>query len=84
MKITVYSTKTCAYCTMLKRWLDEKKIDYTTYSVDENPIAAQNMVRISGQMSVPFSTVERDDGRVMNISGFDRMKFNEALGIKNF
>ncbi len=84
MKITVYSTKTCAYCTMLKRWLDEKKIDYTAYSVDENPIVAQNMVRISGQMSVPFSTVERDDGSVVNISGFDRMKFNEALGIKNF
>lgn len=84
MKITVYSTKTCAYCTMLKRWLDEKKIDYTAYSVDENPIAAQNMVRLSGQMSVPFSTVELDDGRVVNISGFDRMKFNDALGIKNF
>jgi len=84
MKITVYSTKTCAYCTMLKRWLDEKKIDYTTYSVDENPIAAQNMVRLSGQMSVPFSTVELDDGRVVNISGFDRMKFNDALDIKNF
>lgn len=84
MKITVYSTKTCAYCTMLKRWLDEKSIDYTTYSVDENPIAAQNMVRLSGQMSVPFSTVECDDGRVVGISGFNRMKFNEALGIKNF
>lgn len=84
MKITVYSTKTCVYCIMLKRWLDEKKIDYTAYSVDENPIAAQNMVRLSGQMGVPFSTVERDDGKVVNISGFDRMKFNEALGIKNF
>ena len=84
MKITVYSTKTCAYCTMLKRWLDEKKIEYTVYDVDENPIAAQNMVRISGQMSVPFSTVENDDGKVVNISGFNRIKFNEALGIKNF
>jgi len=69
---------------MLKRWLDEKKIEYTVYDVDENPIAAQNMVRISGQMSVPFSTVENDDGKVVNISGFNRIKFNEALGIKNF
>lgn len=79
MKITVYSTKTCAYCTMLKRWLDEKSIEYTSYNVDENPIAAQNMVRISGQMSVPFSTVELDDGKTENVLGFDRNKFEAVL-----
>lgn len=84
MIITVYSTKTCAYCTMLKKWLDDKKIEYTAYNVDENPIAAQNMLRISGQMSVPFSTFEYDDGKIITISGYNRVKFNEALGIKNF
>ena len=67
---------------MLKRWLDEKSVKYTTYSVDENPIAAQNMVRISGQMSVPFSTVEYDDGQTVNILGFDRQKFDIALAKK--
>jgi len=79
MKITIYSTKTCAYCNMLKKWLDDKSVSYTVYSVDENPIAAQNMVRISGQMGVPFSTVEHEDGQVENILGFDRSKFNVAL-----
>jgi glutaredoxin len=69
---------------MLKKWLDEKSIEFIAYDVDENPIAAQNMVRISGQRSVPFSTVENDDGKVVNISGFDRFRFNEALNIKNF
>lgn len=66
---------------MLKRWLDEKSVEYTVYNVDENPIAAQNMVRISGQMSVPFSTIEFDDGRVENVLGFDRKKFDELLAI---
>ncbi len=84
MKITVYSTKTCGYCTMLKKWLDEKGIEYTIYYVDENPIAADYMFHISGQRSVPFSTVEKDDGKVVNIFGFNRIKFNEAMGIKNF
>lgn len=84
MKITVYSTKTCAYCISLKKWLDDKQIEYTAYDVNENPIAAQNMFRISGQRSVPFSTIEYDDGKVVNISGFNRFKFNEALSIKNF
>ena len=44
MKITVYSTTTCPYCAMLKKWLDEKHVEYTNYMVDSNPYAAQMMV----------------------------------------
>jgi len=79
MKITIYSTRTCGYCVMLKKWLDDKSVKYTVYNVDENPIAAQNMVRLSGQMGVPFSTIEYDDGKTENILGFDRPKFEKAL-----
>ncbi len=79
MKITVYSTTTCPYCMMLKRWLDSKQIEYQEYLVDRNPYAAQVMVQQSGQMGVPFSTVEHDDGTVDKILGFDREKFNLAL-----
>ncbi len=83
MKITVYSTKTCPYCNMLKSWLNSKSIEFTNYSVDENPIAAQNMVRISGQMGVPFSTIEYDDGSMEKILGFDRHRFDLALNSAN-
>lgn len=79
MKITVYSTKSCAYCKMLKSWLDSKSIEYTNYSVDENPFAAQMMVSQSGQMGVPFSTIEYEDGSVEKILGFDRQRFEAAL-----
>ena len=79
MKITVYTTHTCPYCVMLKRWLDEKGIAYDNYMVDDNPVAAQNMVRLSGQMGVPFSTIEHDDGKVDKILGFDVPKFEAAL-----
>lgn len=79
MKITIYSTKTCAHCISLKRWLDEKSVKYTEYRVDENPIAAQNMVRLSGQMGVPFSTIEYDDGKQEKILGFDRPKFESVI-----
>jgi glutaredoxin 3 len=78
MKITIYSTKTCVYCNMLKNWLDEKKIEYTNYSVEINPIAAQQMVQLSGQMGVPFTTIEKEDGDMEKILGFDRPRF-EAL-----
>ena len=78
-KITIYSTKTCPYCVMLKNWLDAKSVSYTNYNVDENPIAAQHMVNLSGQMGVPFSTIEHDDGKVDMILGFDRSRFETAL-----
>ncbi len=79
MKITVYSTTTCPYCVMLKNWLDSKSVEFTNYIVDQNPIAAQNMVMLSGQMGVPFSTIEYEDGEVEKILGFDRSKFEVAL-----
>lgn len=80
MKITIYSTATCPYCIMLKRWLDEKKVSYEDYYIDQNPIAAQNMQRLSdGRIGVPFSTIEHDDGNVDKIFGFDRQAFSTAL-----
>ena len=79
MKITVYSTTTCPYCVMLKRWLDDKKIEYTEYMVDRNPYAAQVMMQLSGQRGVPFSTVEHEDGRLDKILGFDRTQFEQAI-----
>jgi hypothetical protein len=64
---------------MLKKWLESKSIEYTNYMVDLNPIAAQNMINLSGQMGVPFSTIEYDDGKVEKILGFDRSRFEIAL-----
>ena len=83
MKVTVYSTTTCPYCMMLKRWLNEKNIEFTDYMVDRNPYAAQAMISMSGQTGVPFSTIEFEDGRVEKILGFDRPKFEKALAGTN-
>jgi glutaredoxin 3 len=81
VKITIYSTKTCGYCNALKTWLKAKNVEFTDYSVDINPIAAQNMVRMSGQMGVPFSVIEKDDGSTVQILGFDRQKFSSVLSV---
>lgn len=82
MKITVYSTVTCPYCVALKKWLESQSVEFTNYMVDQNPIAAQHMVSLSGQMGVPFSTIEYEDGKVEKILGFDRPKFEAALAAK--
>lgn len=79
-KITIYSTRTCPYCSMLKNWLDDKGIEYENYNVDVNPIAAQRMMQVSGgQRGVPFSTIEYEDGSIEKIVGFDRPRFEAAL-----
>lgn len=80
-KITVYSTRTCPYCMMLARWLRDQKIDFTEYKVDENPYAAQVMVSLSGQMGVPFTTIEDADGTLTKILGFDVPKLKATLGV---
>jgi glutaredoxin len=79
MKVTVYSTEACAYCALLKNWLDGRNIEYVNYSVDQNPFAAQMMIALSGQMGVPFSTIEHEDGRVDKILGFNVEKFEAGI-----
>jgi len=77
-KITVYSTTTCPYCRMITRWLDEHNIDYTEYKVDLNPYAAQTMIVLSGQMGVPFTTIEEDEA-TEKILGYDVPRLKQLL-----
>lgn len=81
-KVTVYSTTTCPYCVMLTRWLDDNKVTYTEYKVDRNPFAAQMMVNLSGQMGVPFTTVEGGDEQMQKVLGFDLPRLKEVLKVR--
>ena len=75
-KITVYSTPTCPYCKMAKQFLTENKIEFENIDVGTNQVAAQEMVKKSGQMGVPVLDV---DGKI--IVGFDKTKIKQLLGI---
>ena len=57
MSVTIYSTRSCPYCTMAKNWLKGKQIPFTEYLVDQDQRRAQEMVRKSGQMGVPVVDV---------------------------
>ena len=81
-KVTLYTTATCPFCKMEKEYLDSKKILYEEVLVDENPQKAQEMLEMSGQMGVPFTVIETDNGQKINILGFDKLKIEEALGLK--
>ena len=55
--ITVYSTKTCPWCTKVKEYLDGKKIAYEVVDVAANREAAMEMVKKTGQMGVPVTRI---------------------------
>lgn len=80
-KVTMYTTRTCPFCGMQKDYFAEKKVNYTEILVDENPDEAMKMIEISGQMGVPFTVIDQDDGERVTILGFDRARIDKALGL---
>ena len=61
-KIKIYSTATCVFCRAEKQFLDEHDIKYDVIMVDEDQAAAEEMIKRSGQMGVPFTVITQDDG----------------------
>lgn len=83
MKVTVYTTATCPFCKMLMAFLDENKISYVEKKVDIDASAAEEMSQASGGfLGVPFTLIDKDDGRRDTVIGFDMHKLEIVLGIK--
>lgn len=82
MKVAVYSTKTCPYCIKVKRWLSDRAIAYDDIYVDVDPLAMKRMIEISGQMSVPYTTVEANDGTMQGVIGYDEARLKNILDIE--
>jgi len=76
-KVLVFSTPTCTYCNMAKKYFRDKGIKFTDVDVSRDQAAARDMVRRSGQMGVPVIDIS---GKV--IVGFDRPRIDTLLGIK--
>lgn len=75
-KVIVYSLPTCPYCRKAKEFLDAYNIKYEDINVATDKEGMEEMVRKTGQMSVPVLTI--DDQIVI---GFDRRKISELLGL---
>lgn len=82
MTVTVYSTTTCPYCKMLKKYLDEKGVEYTEKLVDQDDAAREEMTGVSGGfLGVPYTVIDKD-GKKDTVIGFDKGKINQILGIE--
>jgi glutaredoxin 3 len=81
MKVTIYSTATCGFCKMEKKYLDDHKISYIEKHADQDEKIAMELYEKSKQFAVPFTVVEKDNGEEIGILGFDIQKLNHAIGI---
>jgi glutaredoxin 3 len=52
-QVTVYTTSTCPWCTKVKTFLHDKGVSFEEKDVSDNNQAAQEMIELTGQRSVP-------------------------------
>ena len=77
--ITIFTTNTCAYCGMVKRWLGAKGYSYEEVNLDENPERQQEAMKVSGQMAVPVTVVTKQDDSQEVVVGFNLAQLAPAV-----
>lgn len=77
--ITIYTTNTCGYCVMVKRWLGAKGFSYNEVNLDEQPERAQEAISLSGQMNVPVTVITKDDDSKTIVVGYNLAKLAPAV-----
>ena len=78
-KITIYTTNTCAYCVMVKKYLDNKGHAYEVVNLDEQPHHQQEALAISGALTVPVTVVEKEDDTQEVVVGFNLARLAPAV-----
>ena len=74
MAVKVYSTPTCPFCTMAKKYLKENDIPFEDVDVSRDRAQAMDMIRKSGQRGVPVIDYE---GEI--IVGFDKRRLEQLI-----
>ena len=78
--ITIYTTNTCAYCAMVKKFLDAKGQKYDIINLDENPDKQQEALEMSGALTVPVTVVTKQDDSKQVVVGYNLAQLAPALG----
>lgn len=74
--IIIYTTPTCVYCKMAKKFFVEHNTSFVEKDVMTDTQAQQEMIKKSGQLGVPVIDI---DGEI--VVGFDRPKIASILDI---
>ena len=57
MKVIVYTTKTCAYCKQLMRWLEHRNQPYEAYDVTDDIEMRKELYNKTLMTTVPITQV---------------------------
>lgn len=77
--ITIFTTNTCAYCGMVKKWLGAKGFKYEEVNLDTNPERQKEAFEMSGQLAVPVTVVTKEDDTKEVIVGYNLAKLAPAV-----
>lgn len=77
--ITIFTTNTCAYCGMVKKWLSAKGMGYEEVNLDEHPERQQEAFELSGQLAVPVTVVTKQDDTKEIVVGYNLAKLAPAV-----
>ena len=77
--ITIYTTNTCAYCPMVKKWLHMKGHDYDEVNVEAHPERQDEAYKLSGQLAVPVTVITKTDDSQEVVVGFNLAKLAPAV-----
>lgn len=77
--ITIFTTTTCAYCPMVKKWLAAKGYTYDEVNLDQNPERQAEALALSGAMTVPVTVVTKQDDSRQVVVGFNLAKLAPAV-----
>ncbi len=78
-KITVFTTNTCAYCSMVKKWLDSKGVAYSVVNLDEQPEMQKQVFEKSGALTVPVTLIEKEDNTEEVVIGFNLSRLASVI-----
>lgn len=78
--ITIYTTNTCAYCVMVKKFLTAKGQTYEEVNLDQDPTRQQEALELSGALTVPVTVVTKEDDTQQVVVGYNLAQLAPALG----
>ncbi|MGH7156596.1 MAG: glutaredoxin family protein [Candidatus Saccharimonadales bacterium] len=77
--ITIFTTNTCSYCGMVKRFLDMKGQSYNVVNLDDNPERQAEALEISGALTVPITVVTKQDDTKQVVVGYNLSQLAPAI-----
>lgn len=78
-EITIYTSNNCAYCGMVKKYLKMKGQQFSEVNIETEPAKQQEMIALSGAMTVPVTVIKKTDGTQDVTVGFNAGKLAAAI-----